>query len=155
MAGTQTHKFHEVIIDLSSAALHNEDIFPADRLSDLDPSLAHGKLGKLGQSQLHVLAGVCGVLPAVLLGEFRDGRRSALSGVRKAETSRDERALRVSCGWPVGARLASKLRGEMEQTLQAHVDSRRRCEVDLLLPPKTTMLRTMTTLVGSLADYAR
>lgn len=55
MAGAQTHKFHEVVIDFSSSALHDEDILSANGLADFDPRLANCKLGELGNSQLHAL----------------------------------------------------------------------------------------------------
>lgn len=78
MKDTQTHKFHEIVIDFSSTALHNENVFPADRLSHLNSSLADGKLGELGQSQLRALSAARGVLPAALLGGCRGGRISSL-----------------------------------------------------------------------------
>ena len=85
MKDTQTHEFHEIVIHFSSTTLHNEDVFPADRLSHLDSSLADGKLGELGGSQLCAVPVVRGVLPAALLGGCRGDRISSLHGVRKAE----------------------------------------------------------------------
>ena len=95
-AYTQTYEFHEVVIDLASAALHDEDIFSTNRLSNLDSGLADGKLGELGQGQLRALLTAGGVLlPAASLEGCRGGRKFVLQGVRKAEETTRVRELYV------------------------------------------------------------
>ena len=54
-----------MVIDLPAAALHNEDIFLAHALADLDTSLAHAELGE------DDLGGRYAEVGADLLGELR------------------------------------------------------------------------------------
>lgn len=161
-ADTETHELHKVVVDLSSAALHDKNIFPTDRLSNLYPGLADSKFGELGESQLRTLLATGGLLlPAASLEECRDGRRFVLqesqegSGYNGGSRSFTGK-LRVACG---KARLANDQQLESSprsQHRQCSTRTRRaaRRGQNLLLPPKTTMLRTMTR-VGSLEDYAR
>lgn len=44
---SRAYQLHQVVIDCSSAALHNEDILAAHGFSNLDPGFADCKLGKL------------------------------------------------------------------------------------------------------------
>jgi len=50
-AGNHTYQFHEVVVDFSSSALHDEYIFSAHRLSDFDARLTHGEFGQLEREE--------------------------------------------------------------------------------------------------------